>query len=179
MGVFPVSALFVRESIRRFLALCALVVLTSCAQFREIERGKITTPSITITANDGSFTLRSGEDFEIPFYGEEHIIAPSNLTVEDFSWYEKRGAKRVRVSVGSRQLHGVLYFSRVPPGAPSSMYRMLELIVPESYVDAASNGRASVVYDVWDTGLFATGSLYKCLVSSWGSWILWMSDYEL
>lgn len=161
------------------------------AEFVGIPNGEIATPGVTITAQDGSFTLKNGAEFAAPFHANlwarkdqsagsllfgapkvrqgSETFAASTLR-NDYEEAVKRGAKRIRVAYpGLEQpLYGILALNVAPTGAYGPAARYYRIEVPQQYVEAARGGAVSVVYEVMNYRGESSGSGY--------SWVLWLSD---
>jgi hypothetical protein len=155
---------------RPSVALIALLLIVGCAPDR-IPEGKLKTPGVTITAEDNSFVIKSGEIFTPPF----EVNTFSEIGKWDFNnlvekWDEalKLGAKRVRITVPSQQepLYGVLLLGTAAPGQHVAADRSYLLEVPQNYVDEAQDGKISVIYE---QAPYKEGQ-------QWFTWALWMSD---
>lgn len=155
----------------RMIALCASVVILSGCAGVSVKQGEIYTPGMVITAEDSSFTLKSGEAFKTPFYNE--LYGPeSNKLVDELP--EVIGAKKarlVRVSIpGLKEpLYGAMMFPAVHKNARGPATRVLGVEVPQRFIDAAMGAKISVVYErvALDNGEFDY------------AWILWLSDHPL
>lgn len=160
-----------------FLAACAPAVNRS-PQI-SVERGIIATPDVTITAGDNSFTLVSGTEFQSPFQVNlQKMPVDGRDTFEEnlrelSSVYLRLGAKRVRVNAGGKQLYGILSLNTVPKGAYGPASRMYRIEIPQEYINAASGGRVSVVYEKVDVRHSRRGTLAV------SAWILWLSDQPI
>lgn len=161
-------------------------ILNSCASplsidpynaYKSVPFGKIITDGVEITAENGTFTLRSGEVWTPPYqnltpgYG---INTPSADMVNLYKAALVLGAEKVRVKVPyqSEPLYGVLLLSKVYPQGNSAVTRSYQISIPESYVDAAQNGKISVLYEYYDTGDY--DSYGNPIVPK--TWVLWLSD---
>lgn len=171
------------------LAVSACVVKS--ADFVNIPNGEIATSGVTITAQDGSFTLKNGTEFVAPFHanlwtrktqtsGSFFLGAPkvqqrsetffSSTLRDDYEEAVKRGAKRVRVNYPGieNSLYGILALNVAPAGAYGPAARYYRIEVPQQYVEAAKGGAVSVVYEVMSYRGESSGSGY--------GWVLWLSD---
>jgi len=170
--------------IKGFLVVMILLVLTSCGSYvdpysvyKSVPFGKIITNGVEITAEDGTFVLRSGEVWTPPFqnltpgYG---INTPNADMVNLYQAAFATGAKRVKVKVPYQDepLYGVLMLSKIYPQGNSAVTRSYQISIPESYVDAAQNGKISVLYEYYDTGDYDSNG--NPIVPK--TWVLWLSD---
>lgn len=168
------------------LGIAMLVAASGCAGARQtagnsqpataervlITRGEVITPGATITG-DG-FALTYGKAFDPPF----RVLAAEcpakrqsgELTSRRLAlqWLS-RGAKRVRVSLPSTPapLFGVLLLG-APEAAEEATTRAYRIEIPQSYVDAATNGRISAI--------FGLTSSTNAGCRSPATWVLWISD---
>jgi hypothetical protein len=149
---------------------CLTAVLVGCAPER-VPEGKLKTPGVTISGEGNLFVIRSGEVFPTPFavdtfskFGKWDF----NNIVEKWDEALAMGAKRVRISVPSQDepLYGVLLLGTVQPGTKVAAARSYLLEVPPNYVEAAQDGKISVIYEQVP---YKQGQV-------WFSWALWMSD---
>ena len=157
--------------IRVGIVVFSLMVLSGCAGPIRVQGGMLRTPEAKIVAEDGSFTILSGEEFTTPSFVEGFsVINYWDVQGKDLKNLYKsalsNGGKKVRVTVPSRSkpLYGVLAFIPMPPRASGPGTRSFEISIPEKYINAATGGRISVVYE---------------LVSDrYINWILWLSDQQ-
>lgn len=159
-----------------------ILLFSGCATTtynKQISNGKIENPEIVITARDGSFKING--EFSSPFQSSVHYHS-LNISGEKFinGYYRALGfnAKHVLVKVPhkDKELYGVLALDNadvqgIGPGTVS-----YKIIIPESYIDAAKDGKISVVYEYYhlkNDGLIDTSNIKKY------SWILWLSDMDV
>ena len=88
-------------------------ILSSCvsALYVPVSTGNIATEGVEIRAEDGSFTLKSGERWTPPFQNNFNNYSSYGIpNTNDYSLALQRGAKRVRLKVPyqSEELYGVL-----------------------------------------------------------------------
>lgn len=159
------------------LAACALGVAAGCASVptHPMRAGMVETEGVTIRAADGSFTLTAGEQFLPPFQNRCYdvpLATEDRLTDEGHAQALALGARRVDVVVPGRDrpLFGLLLLCDVPDTASGPGSRSYRITVPPEYVDAATGGRISAVFErvTWTR---ADGS-----TPWWYGWVLWLSD---
>lgn len=162
--------------------LLTTALLIACLSLQAQHSGRILTDGVVITAEDGSFTLSSEQEFwDVPFttkrdpriYG--HIVGRTKYNNQVTTRYDKalkKGAKKVRVKVPGfeNEFYGILAFSPIPK-AMESCVRVYQISVPRTYAEQALNARTSVVYEYYHN---------KCKGKSTGfqyrPWVLWLSD---
>lgn len=162
----------------------AVTLLSGCVGFHPMNSGVLATPGCTISAEDNSFTIRSGQEFQPPFQikiGSQVLNAlpdpfdgfcsdaPSDR-VKEYSEALSSGAERVRVTVPgvAKPLYGVLALLQIADKGDGAATHSYQIEIPQDYVDAASGGKVSVVYEFYDL----TGRNVP-------SWVLWLSDQPL
>lgn len=121
------------------------------------------TPGVVLEGE--GFALREGEPIALPY-----ALAPARERedlVNQYDDFRDDGARQVRVRVPGLEtpLYGVLSLHQLPPDARGPARRSLSVQIPKQYVDAASDGRVSVVYEP-----VASGD------AQYYGWILWLSD---
>jgi hypothetical protein len=67
------------------------------------------------------------------------------------AWKKISKPVRVRVPGRSDALYGLISFHELPPATTGPATRSYPITVPQSYVDAATNGRVSIVYETVPT----------------------------
>jgi len=156
------------------------IILTSllfagCAvQNKVITKAQLATPKITITAVDGSFSIKNGEVFKPSFSSKTSDFSLQNKNENVIDLYdvaiEKYGAKKVKVLVGeedsSSEFQGILLFSNVFDDGFGPGSRSYQIKVPDMYIEAARGGKVSVVYETYPRKAGKTGK----------GWVLWISD---
>ncbi len=132
--------------------------------------GLIKTEGVVIESVQGDFILRSGESFNTPFDQDKAWGTWSTLPVAA-SYAVCTGCRQVRVTVPgqSNKLYGVLHFARMHRAATGPGTRSYLIQIPQQYVDAARDGRVSVVYETVDIA----GGLKQ------SAWTLWLSDLPI
>ena len=142
---------------------------------REIDQGLLTSSSVTIRAEDGSFVLEGGKPFTPP-----HSIDTYNNGLTDF-WNDSTvannhvqalglGGTRVLVEFAGQPdpLYGVLLLSQVHDDTPDESYTIQ---IDPGLAAAAQDGRIAAQWQRYtydeDEG------------SSWFAWVLWVSDRPL
>lgn len=164
----------------RFLTFCfvlaAMTLLSGCvtAEYHPMTSGILATPGCKITAEDNSFSIVSGQEFQPPFQMAKrtgYVTASDNsfpglvnLCKDALSL----GAKRVRVTVPGRAepLYGVLGLYQIWNSGTGPGSRSYRIEIPQQYIDAATGGGVSAVYETYNG---PSGSYYT-------SWVLWLSD---
>lgn len=158
----------------------ALFLFSGCATKNiPITNGEIQDSGITITADDGSFKLQG--KFEAPFQSPvsyHSMNISGNKLIKGYFRALQYNAKHVKVKVpySDKELYGVLVLDNADyrgTGAGSKSYK---IIIPKPYVDAATNGKISVVYEYYhikDDSMFDLDEIKKY------SWILWLSDEDV
>jgi hypothetical protein len=161
--------------IKGFLVLMILFIFNSCSvsnAWTSVPYGKITTDGVEIIAEDGSFALRSGEVWTPPFQVPSGFYALNIKNADMINLYATAlglGARKVRVKVPyqSEPLYGVLALLPVHSSSTSPVTRSYQISIPKSYVDAAQNGKVSVLYEYYEVP--NSEFMNK-------TWILWLSD---
>lgn len=151
-----------------------LMLLGGC--FHQVPVGEITTPGITIKAEDNSFTLVSGREFTTPFHAKRcgQAYTGRDLT-EAFPDFIDIGAKRVIVKnpYTKKPLYGVMVFCSLVDNIFNDTYgpgtRSYEVIVPQKNIEQAKGHKISVVYET----VPERGGKYE-----WLSWVLWLSEKD-
>jgi hypothetical protein len=160
----------VKWSATGFLLAWSVVAGCGAPVFREVPEGKVATPGVTITAASGAFELRAGQPFRPPFFARDCLVT---ATAENYPAARQMGAQPVRVTVPGRDqpLHGLLALCRVHPDATGPATRQYLIRVPQSYIDATSGGRVSVLFE--ETNI---GGNYSDGHHSYDAWQLWLSE---
>lgn len=140
----------------------------------------LSTPDCVITAEDGSFKIETGKPIPPPFSIDTFAESETDdwresVLVGKFNEALNLGARRVRVTVpGFKQpLYGVLLLSKIRKDSFGPASRSFNIQVPESYIQEATGGRVSVIYETVEYG--ERGEL----TAQWYAWILWLSDRPL
>lgn len=179
--------IFLRNRVAAFIIaplIAACVPAMHLPNYHPVERGIIATPDVTITAEDNSFTLVSGTEFKPPFQVDSWNVyrRMAKKAVDNKSGWSLRessgeflvdGARRVRINVAGKQFFGVLSLNMMPEDAYGPASRMYQIEIPQQYIDAASGGKISVVFET--AGLPSE----KGKERSARAWILWLSDRPL
>jgi hypothetical protein len=135
---------------------------------------RVNTPDVVLQAEDNSFKLEAGIDGLPPFRPAEYGYELKTAKMDLLSLYPialaQMNAKRVLVTYPNLQqpLHGVLLLFQIVPGGTGPATRMYQIDIPQQYVDAATGGRVSVVYELYKVPDLPGGEAK--------SWILWLSD---
>lgn len=162
--------------------LLTLILLSGCASttyVTPIKKGKIDNPHIIITAQDKSFTLQG--DFNTPFQSSTKY---NSLEMRDFELPKAyklalvRGAKHITINFPNRdkQYYGVLALDLADKDGIGPSVSSYKIIVPEAYIEAAKDGKISVVYEYYhlkNDGLLDVSEIKE------RSWILWFSDKDV
>lgn len=150
--------------------------------------GILATPGCTISAENNSFTIESGQEFQPPFQikctealglpapFDNFCYADPGDRVKEYSDALSRGAQRVRVTLPgvTKPLYGVLALFEVSSLGTGPGSRSYRIEIPQQYVDAAMGGRVSVVYESYLRGT----DLNYWNAGNVPSWILWLSDQQ-
>ena len=140
------------------------VTATACGSMRVVPSEVFaSTPGLVIEGND--FRIATGEAIPLPF-----VMAPARADediIDLYDEYRDEGAREVRVHIPGREepLHGLLSLHALPETAKGPARRSLSVQVPQRYVDAATNGRVSVVFEPVNAD-----------PDTYYGWVLWMSD---
>jgi hypothetical protein len=165
-----------------FLITVCILIFTGCSATtynKSISQGKIDDPNIVITAADNSFKLQG--EFTPPFQSSTRYNSLEMHDRELIKAYRvalQRGAKHVRIKLpGSDvELYGVLALDRIDDEGIGPSTHSYKIIIPQPYVDAAKNGKISVIYEYYklkNDGLMDVGNIKE------RSWILWLSDQDV
>lgn len=146
---------------------------------RVVTHGKIENPDIAITAVDKSFVLKG--DFTSPFQSSTRynsLEMPDRDLPKAYRQALHHGAKHVRIKVpgNDKELFGVLALDKADDEGVGPSTQSYKIIVPQPYIDAAKNGKISVVYEYYklkNDGLIDVGKIKE------RSWILWLSDQDV
>ena len=155
----------------RYLLLSSLFILivTGCSVTtynRTITQGKIENPDIVITAEDKSSTRYNS------------LEMPDRDLPKAYRQALYHGAKHVRIKVANndKELFGVLALDKADDEGVGPSTQSYKIIVPQPYIDAAKNGKISVVFEYYklkNDGLIDVGKIKE------RSWILWLSDQDV
>jgi len=164
-----------------FILLATLVLFTGCGSTYTtlIPKGKIENKDIVITARDGSFTIQG--EFESPFVSQVHYHSYNKSGTKLIKGYNRAlgfNAKHVMVKVPNKdkELFCVLALDNVDIrgiGAGTTSYK---IIIPKPYIDAAHDGKISVVYEYYH---LKNDELTDLSDVKKYSWILWLSDEDV
>ena len=186
MNIFKLVKLLMRCS-----AIAVTALLSGCMTgegFHPMNSGILATPGCVITAQDKSFTIVSGQEFQPTFQlgksavfgdlGNSMAAPPGDTPRGGVNFYGQAlsaGAKRVRVTVPGRAepLYGVLALFEISDLGTGPGSRSYRIEIPQQYIDEAAGGRTSVVYESYERpgSFYYTVSDYKM-----PSWALWLSD---
>jgi len=152
------------------LVLVLIVGLAGCSsspyseplpiQYTSVKVTTVGTPGTTITATDGSFSLRPGEVYATPYRSED---CPTNPKTEEIGLV-RGGAVTIEHPHYTGKLYGKLTFCKIELGFTGPAARSNLIQIPNNYVEATSGNRVAVVYES---------------VGSGPSWILWLSRIPL
>jgi len=153
-----------------------ILFLVSCGvKLTTVNFGKISTPDVTITAEDGTFILKSGDSWNPPFYAipkydflqVQQLEINNDIATQYGFALEELNAKKVRVKTpySNEELFGVILFNKVAEKCKVPVTRSYQITIPEEYVQQAMNGQVSVLYEYYD-----------CSGFSLKTWVLWLSD---
>lgn len=153
-----------------------IAILSGCAGYHPARSGILATQGCTIKADDDSFTIESGQEFQPPFQTAENKFILRSLANDQKDLVRlsdralQTGAVRVRVTVPgvAKPLYGVLALFPISNSGEGPGSRSYRIVVPQEYVDAATGGNISVVYET-----------YQVPGMNMPSWILWLSDSSI
>ena len=160
----------------------AIVLFSGCSKTKytiPISNGVIDDSQVVIRAADNSFKLSA--EFKSPFQSSTHYHSLNIGGTKLINGHRRAlqyGAKHVRVKVPSsdKELYGVLVLDNADKDAVGPGKGSYKVIIPEPYVDAAKDGKISVVYEYYhikSDALFDLSDVKKY------SWILWISDEDV
>jgi len=165
-----------------FILIISIVIFTGCVSStytKVIPKGKIQDSNIVITARDGSFTLQG--EFKSPFQSSVHYHSYNiggDKLIKGYKRALQYDAKHVLIKIPSekKELFGVLVLDKADENGLGPSTKSYKIIIPQPYIDAAKNGKISVVYEYYflkSEGLIDVSNVKK------QSWILWMSDKDI
>ncbi len=160
----------------------SLLIFSGCSTTtynRTIPQGEIEDKNIIITARDKSFTLQG--KFSSPFQSSTRY---NSLEVYDrelpkaYKLALHHGARHVRIKVSGKkeELFGVLALDKADQDGIGPGTQSYKIIIPQPYIDAARDGKISVVYEYYklkNDGFIDVGEIKE------RSWILWLSDKDV
>lgn len=157
-----------------FIAGCSVTTYN-----RSITHGKVENPDIVITAEDKSFVLKG--EFTSPFESSTRynsLEMPDRDLPKAYRQALHHGAKHVRIKVtnSDKELFGVLALDKADDDGIGPSTQSYKIILPQPYIDAAKNGKISVVYEYYklkNDGLIDVSKIKE------RSWILWLSDQDI
>ena len=165
-----------------FTVITTLLIFTGCGSTytKPIPSGVIENKEIIISADDGSFKING--EFKSPFVSEVHYHSYNingNKFIKGYRRALEFGAKHVRVKVANakNELYGVLALDNADARGIGAGIKSYKIIIPEAYVDAAQNGKISVVYEYYH--LNDEESLSDLSEVKKYSWVLWLSDEDI
>lgn len=153
----------------------AIVLGAGCLRpppWKRIQGGTVVTPGVIIRAEDGSFTLRSGQRFKAPFHARD-CVAMADRT--NWRIALRWGARRVRVTVPglASPLYGVLSLCEVHPTRAGPNGKSYDLKVPPAALIVTATGQTVVL--VKET---AYGRRFREGFLRFDAWQLWLSRYS-
>lgn len=159
-----------------------ILMITGCSVTtynQTITQGKIENPDIVISAWDKSFTLQG--QFTSPFQSSTRynsLEMPDRDLPKAYRQALHHGAKHVRIKVpnSDKELFGVLALDKADDEGVGPSTQSYKIIIPQPYIDAAKNGKISVVYEYYklkNDGLIDVSKIKE------RSWILWFSDQDV
>lgn len=159
-----------------------MVIITGCSVTtynRLITHGKVENPDIIITAEDKSFVIK--DEFTSPFQSSTRynsLEMPDRDLPKAYRQALYHGAKHVRIKTANsdKELFGVLALDKADDEGVGPSTQSYKIIVPQAYIDAAKNGKISVVYEYYklkNDGLIDVSKIKE------RSWILWLSDKDV
>ena len=162
-----------------FITLLLFTGCTATTYTKPITKGNIEDSSVVITAVDGSFKI-SGE-FESPFQSDIHYHSMNisgNKMIKGYRKALQYDAKHVRVKVASNdeELYGVLVLDKADERGVGTGTVSYKIIIPQPYIDAAKDGKISVVYEYYHLNDESYSDLSDVKKFSW---ILWISDEDI
>ena len=197
------------KNLRTSILLVALIIISyGCVAYtppppipyRDVPQGLINTRGVKIAAEDGSFLLKYGEAFTPPI--SSNLIwwdtnPPKSDSFNLCSAMMGSSCAKVKVTVPGKKkpLYGYLNFSKMHPTATGPGSRSYLIEIPQRYIDEASGGRVSVVYEWVKATKYTTPSATRSRkMSLFGAmavkpapvrttrsnkqtgWVLWLSD---
>jgi len=172
-----------RIPVRSFLLYTLFILMfTACSTTtytRTIPTGVVENQDTVITAVDGSFKLQG--EFKTPFQSSTRY---NSLQMRDddlpkaYKLALSHGAKHVRIKLPSqeKEFYGVLALDKADKDGVGPGITSYKIIIPEPYVNAAKNGKISVVYEYYklkNDGFIDVSAIKE------RSWILWFSDQDV
>jgi len=165
-----------------FTLLATAVLFLGCSTTtynRDVASGKVENPDIIITGVDKKFTIKG--EFKSPFQSSTRynsLEMPDKDLVHGYRQALHHGAEHVRVKVPnhSEELYGVLALDKADDAGQGPGTQSYKIIVPQPYIDAARDGKISVVYEYYklkNDGLIDVSNIKE------RSWILWLSDKDV
>jgi hypothetical protein len=158
------------------------VLFSGCAgttYTKPIKKGKVEDREIVIKADDGSFELKG--EFDSPFVSNVHYHSYNINGTKFIKGYRRAlefGAKHVRVKVPYMQeeLYGVLALDNADERGIGEGIKSYKIVIPKPYVEAAKDGKISVVYEYYH---LKNDELTDLSDVKKYSWILWLSDKDV
>lgn len=151
---------------------------------KAVRGGFIHNKNMTIKAEDSSFILKAGEQFEAPFQsdlwscfkGKGDLIDKADLAI-------RCGARRVDILVEGREesYYGILALNTSVEAAYGPAARSYLIRVPEDKWKLANNGNTVAVFESMkysQTGFWSNGKSVENERTQYG-WILWISTYPI
>lgn len=144
---------------------------------RAIETGTLVNRDVTILAEDGSFQLQGGAQFQTPFATSAlwGATIPANSLANAYTNARGWGARPVVIrQAGKPDLHGLLLFNNAIGAAFGPGSQSYYLNLPQDKLDNARRGNTTVVYEMMRYNITEAEGPQR--QKDWYSWILWMSS---
>jgi hypothetical protein len=182
-GIMRFSAVLLAIVAALSLAACSSVKETTNYRLVPVTRGMLVNTDVRIVAEDGSFTLVGGQEFDSPFQsdiwrGKSTAFDDANV-LQSAAAGRARGGRNVLVYVAGhdKPLYGVLALSRVFASAYGPGSRSYMVSIPNDKILAAYSGSTAVAYENVDwKATFSNGTMQ---VFHWRGWVLWLSATPL
>lgn len=154
---------------------------------KAVRGGFIPDPTITIAAEDGSFTYTGGSQFEAGwnsdlwtcFRGKGDLIDKAEVAL-------RCGAKRVDIKVNKngeeKTYYGILALNTAVESAYGPASRSYLIRIPDDKWNLANNGNTVAVFEYMKyakTGYWSNGRTAGDKEQNMFSWILWISTYPI
>jgi hypothetical protein len=147
-------------------ALIALLAMVGCGT-TQAPQVAVAQPGLVIAGGDGSFQVSSTQPAPTPFVSGVCNLNPREVGVESWQRALQEGARQViiRYPDVEQPLFGVLKLCSLRENAQGPWQREYLLDVASSYVDATTQARVSVIYELYPPSPRSVGY----------AWILWIS----
>jgi len=169
---------------RQYLIFSFLILILHCASPVYIKEARLSNKSSVtkITAEDNSFVIETGKDFDIPFFATDADIISDSIRFKednellpeyDYSWGLKQGGKKVKILTSTnKELYGVLLFLPLDNSAVGPVRDRYKIDIPDSYTNTALSGKQAIVYERYE--VYHSPGKYNHK-----AWILWMLNKKL